>query len=69
MLYGEPQKRPDVTRYMLGQQVKITCSEETGIVIARCERLSAEPQYLIRYRAADGRAVQCWWDYSAISVL
>jgi hypothetical protein len=50
----------------IGAQVRISCSDEAGIVIARAEFDTAEDSYLIRYRAADGRAVEAWWTSSAL---
>ena len=52
----------------LGTKVFITCSHEEGIVIARAEYLNAEPSYLIRYRCADGKAIEAWWTQQAIEV-
>lgn len=54
-------------RFDLGASVKLAQSDETGIVIARAEYLSSEPAYLIRYKAADGRQVESWWQDSAIA--
>jgi len=50
----------------LGSTVSITCSQEQGKVIGRAEYLNAEPSYLIRYRCADGRAVESWWTEQAL---
>lgn len=40
---------------------------ESGLVIGRSEYTTAEPQYLIRYKAADGRMVEVWWTESALT--
>lgn len=56
-------------KFALGQQLQISASGEAGDVIARSESIHNENQYLLRYRAADGRAVQDWWGESALSVL
>lgn len=39
---------------------------ERGEVIARAEYQHTENNYLIRYRAGDGRQVESWWGESAI---
>lgn len=54
-------------KYELGQQVRIACTEETGEVIARAQYLASENSYFLRYRAADGRAVESWWGESALA--
>lgn len=53
----------------LGHWLRITCSNEPGQCISRSESLTGEPQYLLRYKAADGRAVEAWWAQSALSEL
>ena len=53
-------------KYTLKQQVTIAASGEQGEVIARAE-YSAEPSYLLRYKSADGRAVEEWWAESALA--
>lgn len=53
-------------KYRLGAHV-VLASDESGEVIARAEYSNAEPSYLIRYTAADGRLVEQWWGESAIS--
>jgi hypothetical protein len=50
----------------LGAAVTITASGESGTVIARAEYIEDSPSYLIRYKAADGRAVQNWWSGNAL---
>ena len=52
--------------FSLEQAVQIVESAEQGLVIARAEYATMEPQYLIRYKAADGRAVEQWWGQSAL---
>jgi len=54
-------------KFELKQQVVITCSEERGEVIGRAEYLGGQNQYLLRYKCADGRAVEQWWNESALS--
>ena len=50
----------------LRQIVKISDSDETGTVYARSESTTSEHQYFVRYKAADGRAVEAWWGESAL---
>lgn len=52
--------------FELGQKVKISISGEAGEVIGRAEYTHSNPQMQIRYLAADGRAVESWWDQEAI---
>lgn len=54
-------------KFQLGQQARIAVSSETGEVIGRAEYPSQENSYYLRYKSADGRAVQQWWDESALS--
>jgi hypothetical protein len=50
----------------LGDIVTLDHSGESGQVIGRAEYDTAEPSYLIRYKAGDGRQVEQWWSESAI---
>lgn len=52
---------------MLGRSAKILCSGERGQIVGHAFFLAQEPQYLIRYKAADGRATEQWWNVSAVS--
>jgi len=54
-------------RFELGDNVGIIVSSERGMVIARAEYLESEPQYLLRYKAADGRACEAWWAENALT--
>jgi hypothetical protein len=54
-------------RFILDASVAIAVSGEQGTVIARAEYLNAENHYLVRYKAADGRAVEAWWGESALT--
>lgn len=54
-------------QFALGAAVAITVSSEKGVVIGRAEYINAENSYLVRYKAADGRAVESWWNESAAS--
>jgi hypothetical protein len=53
-------------KFELNQQVTIKASGEAGIVISRAEHNVAENSYFVRYKAADGRAVENWWTESAL---
>lgn len=53
----------------LKQVVKISESGETGTIIGRAEYTLQENQYLLRYKAADGRATEQWWAESALEAL
>jgi hypothetical protein len=55
-------------KFALQQQVQISCSGEAGEVIGRAE-YATNPltSYLVRYRCADGRAVEQWWSEDALS--
>lgn len=59
----------DDLKYAVGQRVRLTESDEEGSIIGRAEYEAAEPSYLIRYRAGDGRQVQDWWGESAVRAL
>ena len=53
--------------FKLTDTVKIDASGETGEVVARMQSIDTQPQYSVRYRAGDGRAVEQWWGESALS--
>jgi hypothetical protein len=50
----------------LNEKVKISCSGERGIVVGYAQYVSHHDQCLVRYKAADGRAVEQWWDVDAL---
>lgn len=50
----------------LGYQVRISVSGEVGEVIGMAGYIAAENVYLVRYKSADGRAVEAWWGESAL---
>ena len=54
-------------KFNLKQLVKIEESGETGTIIGRAEYATSENSYCLRYKAADGRAVEAWWQESALS--
>jgi hypothetical protein len=53
-------------KFNLNDNATINASGESGQIIGRAEYVSVENQYHIRYKAADGRAVEAWWGESAI---
>ena len=53
-------------KFELSQTVTLKASGEQGEVIARAEYTSSENNYCVRYKAADGRCAQCWWEESAL---
>ena len=52
--------------FKLGDTVEITASGEQGLVVGRAHYLNADPNYLVRYKAGDGRAVESWWAEDAL---
>jgi hypothetical protein len=54
-------------KFALGQSVAISASGESGQIVGRAEYEHAENSYYVRYKAADGRAVEAWWTESALS--
>jgi len=56
-------------KYDLESRVKLNESEEQGEIIGRGEYTYSQNQYLIRYKAGDGRMVENWWTESAISAV
>lgn len=53
--------------FKLGAHVTITASGETGTVQGRAHYVDANPSYYVRYKSADGRAVETWWNESALA--
>lgn len=53
-------------KFALNQEVTTVASGEQGVVIGRADYNNADSNYLIRYKAADGRAVENWWTEEAI---
>lgn len=56
-------------RHEIGETVVLKESEEMGRVIGRAQYEDSKDQYLIRYKAGDGRQVEQWWYESAIKAL
>ncbi|TDV04674.1 hypothetical protein [Paraburkholderia caballeronis] len=54
-------------KFNLSARVSIAASGEAGEVIACAEYAAAENSYLVRYKAADGRAVEAWWGENALT--
>ena len=53
--------------FELGQKVKIKASGEEGEVAGRAEYANGAPNnYFLRYKAADGRATESWWEEGTI---
>jgi len=52
--------------YPLGTEVQIAVSSEAGIVVGRADYINQSRQYLIRYKAADGRGIESWWAEDAL---
>jgi len=55
-----------IDEIVLGKTATIMCSNERGIIIGYAVFEDQNPQMLIRYKAADGRAVEQWWYASAV---
>ncbi len=53
-------------KFELNQAVTIQISGEHGVVIGRAEYVASERAYLVRYKSADGRAVEDWWRESSL---
>ncbi|MDK9943658.1 hypothetical protein NVR52_19295 [Enterobacter roggenkampii] len=54
-------------KHVLGQIVFVTISGEEGHVKARAEYNCGPNQYLIHYLAADGRALDSWFEEGELS--
>lgn len=54
-------------KHEIGQVVFVTISCEEGHVKARAEYNGGPNQYLIHYLAADGRAVDAWFEEGELS--
>jgi hypothetical protein len=61
------QKEETMFTFNLGQYVSLVDSGENGRIIGRAEFEGCQNEYLVRYRAADGRAVEAWWKEDALS--
>ncbi|MDC9614901.1 hypothetical protein PSI19_13725 [Xenorhabdus khoisanae] len=54
-------------KHDLGQSVQVTISGEKGHIKARAEYTHGVNQYLIHYLAADGWAVDAWFEEGELS--
>ena len=50
----------------LGDDVKLSLSGESGIVIGRADFAESDSQYYVRYLSANGRQVEDWWNANAV---
>ena len=50
----------------LNDGVVIKASGERGLVIGRAEYTNSANTYMVRYKCADGRAVEQWWSEEAL---
>lgn len=55
--------------FNLNETVAIAVSGEQGAVIGRAEYTNSSPSYLIRYKTADGRAIESWWPQDALALV
>ncbi|KAA8727579.1 hypothetical protein F4W05_13255 [Ewingella americana] len=55
-------------KFELAAQVAILISGEAGHVKARAEYVTNANAYLVHYKAADGRAVDSWFDESELQL-
>lgn len=53
-------------KFNLGDEVTLQISGESGTVIGRAEYVNSTPSYYVRYRSADGRAIEAWWTGDAL---
>lgn len=56
-------------KFEMGARAKLSESDETGTVIGRAEYDQTENNYLLRYRAGDGRQIESWWGESALTAV
>lgn len=54
-------------KFELGRTVRLIYTDEEGRIIGRAEYEESESSYLVRYRAADGRQTEAWWNESALA--
>lgn len=53
-------------KFELDQLVIIRVSGETGRIVGRAQYTNRWVSYLVRYKCADGRGVEAWWDEDAL---
>lgn len=54
-------------KFNLGDKVAVEVSGETGEVLGRAEYTTGANNYFVRYKSADGRAVETWWQEDALA--
>lgn len=59
---------PKEFKFNLQDKVRLILSEEVGTIEGRGEFTNSDNQYLVRYKAADGRLVEAWWTEAAITI-
>lgn len=52
----------------LNAEVQLSMSAEQGVIIGRAQYSNKTNQYLVRYKSADGRLVENWWDEDALGM-
>lgn len=67
---NQTEKTMESTTPKLEDRVRLTMTEERGVIIGVATYAYDKPeQYLVRYKAADGRQVEAWFDGAAIVVV
>lgn len=56
-------------KFELHQVVQIVAGSEIGEVVGRADYVNCVPRYLLRYKAADGRAAEVWWSEDALCAI
>ena len=56
-------------KFNLGQQVRITISEEQGAVRARGDGVERTNQYLVAYKNTLGVATEVWWNEDQLTAV
>ncbi|MDZ7322052.1 hypothetical protein N4G41_10450 [Kosakonia sacchari] len=56
-------------KFGLNQFIELSISGEMGHIKSRAESVSHSNQYLVHYKAADGRAQEKWFDEDDISAV
>ena len=55
-----------IFKFELGAPIAIAVSDEHGTVIGQAKYQHSEDSYFIRYKTADGCAIDAWWSASAL---
>lgn len=64
---SEKQQVPEFV-FELGQYVSLRGSDEVGEVIGRAQ-YKTHTAYYLRYKAADSRLVEAWWEADALEAV